>query len=133
MFTDPISFWIYLALNLTTLLIMLKSATLISSGSLTIMKVTPSAQGGVVREPEYWSTSEDATLARTSVKSIPAGMAVLVPGVLMADMLDDKDFIMDEDSPAETWNIRATTAIWVGSARVVVLDVVHGWGCGVEC
>jgi hypothetical protein len=60
-------------------------------------------------------------------------MAVLVPGVLMADMLDDKDFIIDEDSPAETWNIRATTAIWVGSARVVVLDVVHGWGCGVEC
>lgn len=47
---------------------------------------------------------------RTSAKSMPAGMAVLVPGVEMAEMEDDRDLMMDEDSPAETWNMSATTA-----------------------
>lgn len=106
----------YLALNLTTDLIALKSATLMSSGSLTIMKVTPSAQGGVVSEPVYCSTSEEAICDSTSLKSMPPGMAILVPGVLMAEMEDESDEMMELEAPALTWNMSATTASWVESA-----------------
>jgi hypothetical protein len=65
----------------------------------------------------YWRISEVLILESTSVKSMPEGMATFVPGVRMVSTDEARDFMIEEDSPAETWNIRARTAIWVGSAR----------------
>jgi hypothetical protein len=87
------------------------------------MKVTPSAQGGVVSEPLYWRMSDEEILASTSVKSMPPGIAVFVPGVLMAEMLEESDLMIEEDSPVETWNMRATTASLVGSAEDVLMGL----------
>lgn len=85
---------------------------------MTIRKVTPSEQGGVVRDPEYlrrkdvklahvirrmnlglayWRTSEDATLASTSVKSIPPAILVVVPGVAIFETEEESDLMMEED------------------------------------
>lgn len=48
---SPREFWVKRLLNLMTLLIELKVATLMGIGCWVIKKVIPSEQGGVVREP----------------------------------------------------------------------------------
>lgn len=106
---------------------LLKSATLMSSGSCTIKKVTPSEHGGVVSEPVYWRMSDDSILASTSLKSMPPAIAVLVPGVAILDTEEERDRIIELDSPAETWNISATTASWVGSATRTMLVMDGSW------
>lgn len=75
----------------------------------------------MVSEPVYWRMSDDSILASTSLKSMPPAIAVFVPGVAILDTEEERERIMELDSPAETWNISATTASWVGSARRKVL------------
>lgn len=79
-------------------------------------KVTPSAQGGVVREPLYVWMSDVLRTETTSVKSIPSEMSVLVPGVVIAEREDDSDWIMEAESLAETSNMSAMTASWLSSS-----------------
>jgi hypothetical protein len=69
-----------------------------------------------VSDPLYCRMSEEAILAVTSEKSIPAGIATFVPGDRMAEKEDERDFIIDEDELLETWNRRDMTASWVASA-----------------
>lgn len=102
MFCPPSVFWMKRELNLTIFLIALKSATPTSRGSLTTKKVTPSAQGGVVSEPEYCRMSEVWILDSTLLKSRPSSMVVLVPGLAIASRLEERPAMMGSLSEAET-------------------------------
>src|SRR5690242_1929765 len=97
-------------LNLTIFLMALKSLTLTGSGSLTMRKVTPSAQGGVVSEPEYCRMFEEAILACTPRKSRPRAMVALLPGVAFLLRLELRPAMMASLFDEDTSNIRAMTA-----------------------
>lgn len=69
---------------------------------MTMMKVTPSVQGGVVSEPTYCRTEEEAILEMTSVKSTPVGIAILSPGVAIERTWGESDRIREFDGPIDT-------------------------------
>jgi hypothetical protein len=79
-----------------------------------------------VSEPVYCRISEEAILAVTSEKSMPAGITTFVPGERMAGREDESDFIIEEDGFVETWKRRDMTASWVGLAIDACVSVLYG-------
>lgn len=72
---------------------------------------SPSAQGGVVREPVYWDRAW-ALIAATNGAKSSAPVSVIVPGLVMLAMLAVACVRRDVVSPAsESWKCVAITAI----------------------
>ena len=117
-FAPPREFCVYRALNLTTLFMALKVLTSISCGVSETMNVTPSEQGGVVREPVYLWKDVFWTAADMEVRSsVAPSISMLSPavGIWFTEFKTvEKAFVAA--GPEDNWKSMPTTAIWLGSA-----------------
>lgn len=101
----------YLELNLTTLLIALKVLTFKGNGSLVTKKVSPSAQGGVVRDPLYWNKGVVSRCLIRGAKS-RGPVSVTVPGVMISERFSVTAVRSSVVVPSsESWKVTAKTAI----------------------
>lgn len=110
-FSCPREFWVYLELNLTTLLIALKVLTSKGNGSLVTKKVSPSAQGGVVRDPLYWNKGVVSRCLIRGAKS-RGPVSVTVPGTAIFERFSVTAVKSSVVVPSsESWKVTARTAI----------------------
>lgn len=110
---------------------LLKVAGAMGKGSLLTSHVTPSVQGGVVKEPPYWKRSRPSMWPLTSLKLSPLTL-VSEPGEAILDTWPRTFVNSAEDAePSEIWKTIPITRIgWVPSGSGAVLELAP---CPCQC